>query len=128
MIRVQSSSLLRRVAHLFAAIYLLCTVTPALTAISFDPSLDGQATHVHLHDDGIVDHHHSISNDGPNDHADHSKKKCCGIFCHSALPSSEAPTLDGFFFRSFVFETFELTILGSDPDQLNRPPIYLLSF
>jgi hypothetical protein len=129
-----------RAAVVIAALYAVCSVTPALALAFTDASTAAHCltddhhgiakSHSHHHHHG-EDANHSHSDDAASpadaDQSGHQHGKCCGIFCITALPGSAHLPLGQPIHASAVTQILQEHLAGRGPDRIDRPPIASLS-
>jgi len=117
-----------RAAMLVALLAALCLVAPpAVIAFGHGDNTahclaNADAVNHGMHGNGEQDHHGDRGK-SPGTHA----PGCCGLYCMSALPLTPGPMVEGPIIRPALSLLPEIAFTGRGPDQLDRPPISLLS-
>jgi hypothetical protein len=127
MLRALRSGIFYRLAAVFAVLAAFCfALPPAVLAFGH-----GSSTAHCLSQADSVNHGMMRVADKQKDHkhqapASEHKSTCCGLFCLSALTTSEQ-SLDPIFVDSAPYPTCEINSAASLPERLDRPPISSLS-
>ena len=127
MLRRLRSGIFNRLAAVFALLAAFCfAMPPAVVAFGH-----GSSTAHCLSQADVVNHGMTAAADTHQDHKHQTpgtghKSMCCGVFCLSALATSEQ-ALDPIFASSTPYPTREINSTAGLPEQLDRPPIPSLS-
>ncbi len=122
--------LLRRAARVLVVVYALCLLAP-IAAFAFGDA--SYAAHCvshehhglaseHAHQEGAVHEHSGDDSDGKGEPG-----KCCGLVCLTALPATPPLTATEPSTAPMPIAILRVDISGHTPDDLYRPPIFLLS-
>jgi hypothetical protein len=123
MLRRLRSGTFNRLAAIFALLAAFCfAMPPAAVAFGHGASTAHCLSHADEVNHGMTavadmhqDHKHQTPVSG-------HKSTCCGVFCLSALATSEQ-TLDPIFATSTPYPTRDINSTAGLPEQLDRPPI-----
>jgi hypothetical protein len=127
-----------KAAAALAVLYSFCVLAPAAALAVADQEATAHcltephghsgahhhAHHVHKHADGKAHVH-----DDAGTVADHSSDdkaqagKCCGLFCLTALATTNVPTLGKPALTTAPLATTDAGLAGRDPERITRPPI-----
>jgi hypothetical protein len=125
MLRALRSGILYRLAAVFAVLAAFCfALPPAVLAFGHGSSTAhclSQADSVNHGMTGLVDKDHKHQGA-----AGEHKSTCCGLFCLSALATSEQ-SLDPILVDSAPYPTREINSAAGQFERLDRPPIPSLS-
>jgi hypothetical protein len=127
MLRRLRSGIFNRLAAVFALLAAFCfAMPPAVVAFGHGSSTAhclSQADEGNHGMTAVADMHQDHKHQTPgNGH----KSTCCGVFCLSALMTSEQ-AVDPIFAGSTPYPTREINSTAGLPEQLDRPPIPSLS-